>query len=172
MSVGGVLSSGVSWGDVASIIGLGIAIWLIVRTGRIARATRTAVEDATQHIGLYNILLIVPELSRIEFELERAAQEDSKDHVHRLLREWREVASDFRGLLIREEGSSVNLDKLVQESLVLVVTAKSQILSGKDATALRSTQRAREAIEGSCPVRARQECRSVHKPSAPAAVPT
>jgi hypothetical protein len=139
-----------SLGDALSIIGLVIAIWQIHRTGKIAAATKKAVEEASQRISLYNILLVVPELSRIEHDLERAVQADDDEQVRRLLREWREVASDFRGLLAREGGSDNKLDGLVQLSLTQVVTAKSQIVSGKGAGMLSSTRRAREAIEAVC----------------------
>ncbi|MFI7433243.1 hypothetical protein [Micromonospora haikouensis] len=139
-----------SLGDILGLVGLAVAIFQIWRTGRIAAATKVAMEEAVRRISLFNILLVVPELSRIENDLDRAANSENPDEVRRSLREWREVASDFYGLLDGEAGNHDELMTLVRQSVTLSTVAKGQLISSKQGSVLSATKRVRESIEHVC----------------------
>lgn len=140
----------VTIGDWVSVVGLTIAIWQIWRTGRIAKSTQQAVEDATRRVGIYNILLIIPELSRLEREIEDAAREGNEEVLRRLLKEWREMGTELRGALSNEEIPASNVDQAIRTSVVLAMAAKQGLMSGKDANLLHATRKVRTAIEEVC----------------------
>lgn len=149
---GGGLTIGgaVSLGDWLGLIGIGIALVQIWRVGRVARATRTAVEEATGRVSLYNFLLVVPELSRLENAIESAALDGDPDNLRRLLKDWRDAVGELHGVLANEGLEGQDIEKLITESLTHVTLAKSNLVSGKSVDLLSSTKRARKSIEQVC----------------------
>lgn len=137
-------------GDWLSVVGLVIVIWQIWRTGRIAKATQEAVQDATRRVGVYNILLIAPELSRLEREIEDAARNGEESALRRLLKEWRELGAELRGTLANEDIVSPEMDKAIGNSVALAMAAKQGIVGGKDLDMLQATKKVRAAIEQVC----------------------
>ncbi|MFC5754889.1 hypothetical protein [Actinomadura rugatobispora] len=139
-----------SVGDVLSIAGLAVAMWQIWRMGRIVTATKKAVDDATQRIGVYNLLLMVPKLSRLEHDIENAAIRKNVEEMRRLLREWREAASSLRGILASDHAQSSALDALAQESINLAALAKTNLVGKENVDLPNATKRVRKAIEKVC----------------------
>jgi hypothetical protein len=137
-------------GDWLSVLGLLIAIVQIWRTGRIVRATNRAVNSASQRVSLYNILLVIPELSRVSNDLDNAAMSNNKEAARKALVEWRHLASDFKGLLANEGLSDNGIEKLVQQSLAQSRVAKNQIVDGGAVSVLDSTKKARDSIDATC----------------------
>jgi hypothetical protein len=137
-------------GDWLSLVGLAIVIWQIWRTGRIANATKVAVEEATKRVGIYNVLLIIPELSRLEKEIEDAVQADQGTTLRRLLKDWRELATDFRGSLTNESISSPTLEHQIRESVTLAMIAKQTTMSAAGPNLFQSTKKVRRSIEEVC----------------------
>jgi hypothetical protein len=139
-----------SLGDALSIVGLAIAIWQIWRVGRIVNATKRSVDDATQRLGVYNLLLIVPKLSRLEHDIENAAVGKNAEEVRRLLREWREAAASLRGILASDHSQSSDLDILAQESISLAALAKTNLVRKENVDLANATKKVRKAIEQVC----------------------
>lgn len=137
-------------GDVLSIIGLAIAIWQLWRMGKITAATKKAIDDATKRIGVYNLLLIVPKLSRLEHEIENAAIKKSSEELRRLLVDWRESASELRGVLASDGDGSSHLDALAKESINLAALAKHNLIGKESPDLLNATKRVRNSIEQVC----------------------
>jgi hypothetical protein len=140
----------VTIGDWVSVVGLLIVIWQIWRTGKIAKSTQQAVEDATRRVGVYNILLIAPELSRLEREIEDAARGGEEPILRRLLKEWRELGAELRGTLANENIVSSDLDQAIKNSVALAMVAKQGMVDGKAVDLVQATKKARNAIELVC----------------------
>jgi hypothetical protein len=139
-----------SVGDILSVIGFVIAIWQIWRMGRIVSATKKAVDGATQRLGVYNLLLMIPKLSRLEHDIENAAIRKNVDEMRRLLREWREAASSLRGILASDHAQSSELDTLTQESISLAALAKTNLIGKENVDLPNATKKVRNAIERVC----------------------
>lgn len=157
-----------SLGDALSIAGLAVAIYQIFRTGRIVTATHRSVERTAQQLGVYTLLLLVPELSLIEHQLDAAAMQDNRDEVKRLLREWQTRASELRGLLRTEPVAAEDLASLVQDSIALATQAKVSVDRGL--VLHTATQKVRAACESVC-LQARSVAAEVRS-RAPAQEPT
>jgi hypothetical protein len=142
----------VTIGDWVSLAGLVIVFVQIWRTGRIASATKAAVEDATKRVGVYNLLLLIPELSRLEKEIEDAVQLEvgGEATLRRLLKDWRELATDFLGSLINENISDPSFIKMIRDSISLAMVAKQATMSPKGADLFNSTKKVRQSIEEVC----------------------
>lgn len=136
--------------DWTSLVGLAVAIHQIWRTRRIVAVTQDAVQRATQRLSVYNLLLVVPELSRIESELDAAVRSNRPADARRLLTEWRERASELRGILRSEQIDDQEVEPLVQESLTLITPAKNQLGNNRNVSLFDSTKRVRKSIEGVC----------------------
>jgi hypothetical protein len=142
---------GLTLGDLLGLIGIAIAIWQIVRTGRMVTATKKAVEENARQLGIYNLLLIIPELARVESDLERSAHAGQLEGVRRSLKDWRELASDLRGLVDGRQDSSEDLLPLIQQSLTLSIQAKTRLaIANEDTDLIASTKKVRHAIEMVC----------------------
>lgn len=139
-----------SIGDILSVIGLIIAIGQIWRMGRIVAATKKAVDDATQRLGVYNLLLMVPKLSRLEHDIENAAIRKNVEEMRRLLREWREAASALRGILASDHAQSSELDSLAEASISLAALAKTNLIGKENVDLPNATKKVRNAIEKVC----------------------
>lgn len=139
-----------SIGDWVSVVGLIIVIWQIWRTGKIASSTRQAVEDATRRVGIYNVLLIVPELSRLEREIEDAARGDEESALRRLLKEWREMGTELRGVLSNEQVGNPEIDQTIRNSVALAMAAKQAIMNNAGTDLLQATKKVRVSIEEVC----------------------
>ncbi|MCC2318795.1 hypothetical protein [Cellulomonas chengniuliangii] len=135
-------------GDALGIAGLTLALYQIFRTGRLTLATHRAIERTSKQLGVYTLLVLVPELSLIEHQLEVATDANKRDDVRRLLREWKLKASELRGLLRTEPLDTQDLSKLLQESIVLATQAKTNVDKGKELAG--ATARVRDACEKVC----------------------
>lgn len=140
----------VTLGEWLSLIGLAVALAQIWRLGRITRATKKAVEEATGRVSLYNFLLVVPELTRLESDIEAAALADDPELLRRHLKEWREAMGELHGVLSNEGLSGQKIEQLISDSLVNVTLAKSNVVEGKSTDLLTATKKARKAIEDVC----------------------
>ena len=139
----------VTIGDWISIVGLTIVIWQIWRAGRLTQATKKAVEDATRRVGVYNVLLLVPELSRLEREIEDAARNNEESALRRLLKEWREIGTDLRGALSNENVGDPEIDQIIKNSVALAMLAKQAMMTD-GADLIQATKKVRVSIEQVC----------------------
>jgi hypothetical protein len=137
-------------GDWLSLIGLAFAIGQLFYVGSIARQTKTALDSATGRVSLYNFLLIVPELSRLEREIEDAAFRGEPDELRGLLMDWRDRVGDLQGVLQHQDLDGQKIQDYIRESLQNVTLAKANLLSGKNPDLLTATKRARKSIDQVC----------------------
>lgn len=135
-------------GDWLSLVGLGIAIFQIFRTGRIVRRTQAAVERTSKQLGVYGLLVAIPELHLAERDLDRAVTEEDRASTLRALREWQARASELRGLLRTDVHTDPVFATSVQSSIALATSAKAAIEKGGDLVA--STSRVRKACTTLC----------------------
>lgn len=138
-----------SLGDWLSLIGLAIAIEEIWRTGRAVERTRRAVEGAALKASIYSLLLVTPELTRIEHDLEESCIRDDNVSVRRLLAEWRNMASEYRGLLLDKDLGDAGLADAILKSISLSTIAKTQ-LTDDETSALDATKKVRKEIGVVC----------------------
>ncbi|MDT7572579.1 MAG: hypothetical protein QOE05_2753 [Actinomycetota bacterium] len=137
-----------SLGDVLGLLGLAVAIYQLWRTGRLVTATKRSVDRTSRQLGIYTLLLLIPELALIELELERAAMAQNRQETGRLLREWQHRASELRGLLATEPVDDGGLGIRVQASLTLATQAKVALQKGRDPGT--ATARLRASVEAVC----------------------
>lgn len=133
----------VSFGDAIAIVGLVLAIFQMRRAERAAVAARLAVESASTQVGLYSLLLLIPELALVEKELDRVATSMIVNETQRLLQEWQARASELRGLLGAEFIEIEGLSAKVQGSIALATQARGQIAKGRPTDT--ATTRVRDA---------------------------
>lgn len=136
--------------DYLSFVALVLTLIEVWRTRKIARKTQQAIEHAAARVSLYNVLLAVPELSRLETELENAAVLDDRNEARRILAQWRDSAADLRGLLRNEGVSNTEVEEAVQNSITQASIAQRELAEKKSGTVLGRTEKAREAVQATC----------------------
>lgn len=122
----------VTWGEGLTLAGVLVALFQLARTENVARATYRAVAATARQIGDYNLLLLIPEMTRIESDLLRVATSDEPDpsELRRLLLGWRDVVADVRGFLDDDDSSDATEELRVhlQASLSAASRAKEAVL--------------------------------------------
>lgn len=141
-----------TWGEALTLLGVVLAILQMLRTESVARATHGAVTATARQIGDYNLLLLIPEMTRIESDLLRVAASGNADpnELRRLLLDWRDVVADVRGFLDhgRVGEGAQDLRVNLQASLAAASRAKESVLGG--APALKATEQVRDAMSRVC----------------------
>lgn len=137
-------------GLAVTVIGFVITLVQIWRVKTVAKATKAALGDATGRLTVYNFLLVVPELARIDGDLEDAVLRNDPDATRRCLREWREAVGTVQGILERAGRSDDDLQKAIRDSLVKVGVAKRALVNAGATDMIGSTKKARESIERVC----------------------
>jgi chromosome segregation ATPase len=144
-----------SWGDltfveqVSLISGLltppslGIAIFQLRKTRTAAEASRVAVVETARGLATYQALLLLPQLERLEAELDEAvkaaadnaddadALKVARDKAEKVLLSWRQHCSRLRGLLSAADVNAPDIDVILQESVVLAGSAKNDLVTRK-----------------------------------------
>lgn len=113
-----------SLGDWLGLAGITITFIQLVRTSRIVRQTRTAVENASLQSIVYNVLVVAPRMGSIESQLEYAARSNDVDTFAALLRGYKDLAAELEGLLHQEQRHSAEAREKLQKSLAQVSAAK------------------------------------------------
>jgi hypothetical protein len=122
-----------SWQDQLAIVSFGltilgfiIAIWQIRKSIRASEAAARAVRATANRLASNQLLLLIPQLELLDFELDIAIRTNDRESVERTLVRWRYLSSKVRGVLL-----SVNSDpmivELLQKSAGLATITKSAL---------------------------------------------
>jgi len=117
-----------SWVDVATLGGLAIALWQLVQLGRVTSATHRGMSGVVSRMGNYSVMMLVPQLSSIERDCQRAASDGDSDATLDALRRWHECAASLKGYLPKVEVISEEMLIQITASLGAATRAKSQIV--------------------------------------------
>jgi hypothetical protein len=129
---------------VITVLGFAATLFQLARTRRAADAAANAVANAERRMARSYMLVLLPQLTRAESELDDAVAQGSQDGVVRGLSAWRWQAGQMRGFLATDEGDRTELLEAIQLSVTLASEAKSRVLNGGDL--LKVTAQARAAI--------------------------
>src|SRR6266571_3879160 len=130
-----------------AMIGFGITFWQLSKTRRAAELARDAARLAQSDISRGSLLILIPQLQRVEEELERAVRIDSADMVLSWLGNWRWQAGQARGLLAIASPGNRGILKALQSSLAAAAIVRSHLIDSSDDDSLAAmTRPARDAI--------------------------
>lgn len=147
--LGSVVTTVAEWSSIVSLLGVGVAIWQVVRTRNAVTAAQAAIERTERHLAVNQLLVLIPQLQRLEPELNISLTAKVREPIIRHLAEWRRLAGDVYGLAKDEEYSDDQLLDLLQQSAASAATAKRRILKG-DSDLLRSCGPALRDIDAAC----------------------
>jgi hypothetical protein len=129
-----------------AVVGFGATIWQTRRARTAAEAARRAAQASRVAMGRASLLVLLPQLHRVEEELERAVRSDGVDLVFVWLGTWRWQAAQTRGLLNIASPREKKVLKLLQTSIMAASTTKAEILTDPQSDLLISTKAVRESI--------------------------
>ena len=135
-----------SWASIPlQIVGFTIAIWQIRKTRKAADAAKEAVLGAELQIGSNLLLVILPQLTQIEGNLEWSISNANRNAVVHYLGSWRWQAGQVRGHLERHgEGDEAFLT-LLQTSIATAADTKLELQDPK-ADLMKRTRAALKSI--------------------------
>ena len=102
---------------VLTVLGFGVTLFQL-------RRTRAAVAATKQDVMRNQLLILVPQLQRVENDLERAVDGDERVLVRYQLEAWRWQASQLRGLVSSAISREHPIIRDLQESVSLASQAK------------------------------------------------
>lgn len=120
-------------GEILGLLGLATAIWQILRSQTLSHATYEAIQRTSTQFGNYSLLLLIPELARIEAECEASALRGDHQSIRRHMQEWRDRAAELRGFLDADAGNAEELLRDLQRSLGATRETKRQLAPGGNA---------------------------------------
>jgi hypothetical protein len=129
-----------------ALAGFGITFWQIARTRRVAEAARDAARSTQSDIIRSSLLILIPQLQRVEEELDRAIQIGSDDLAMTCLANWRWQAGQVRGYLSRTSKGNRQIISSLQSSIAMAAQVKSAIIDSSAADLADITKSARDAI--------------------------
>ena len=126
---------------IVGVLGFPLAIWQLVRTANAAERTE-------QRLMVNELLFELPQLHRLEQDLDDAARSSSIEGAIRVLNEWRRQAATVGAFLQTHQGDTPLLGEL-HNSIALAGQAKNALVNGKT-NPLTVTKDARASIEKVC----------------------
>lgn len=119
-----------------AVVGFGVTFWQLRKTKDAANAASDAARRAQRQISRGNILMLLPQIQRIEDELERAIQLDQVQLAISWLATWRWQAGQLRGLLPNENNQRRRLHRSLQASISVAAETKIRLLDPAQASDL------------------------------------
>jgi hypothetical protein len=129
-----------------ALAGFGFTIWQIVKTRTAAESALDAARSAQHSIVRNSLLMLIPQLQRVEEELERAVRTQSEDSVVTWLSSWRWQAGQVRGFLAEASPHNKQVLSALQSSIAMAAQVKSAIIDGPLEDLPIITKAARDAI--------------------------
>ncbi|MFC0527228.1 hypothetical protein [Phytohabitans kaempferiae] len=135
--------------DVTAVPGLVTGFVITYRqlrkTRTAADAARDAAHNAQASIGRSNLLVLIPQLQRVEEELDRAVRQGVEEVVVSALQGWRWQAGQVRGLLEAGRLGNQSLLTDIQHSVTAAAVAQHN-LHGPSKNLVSTTHKVRQAI--------------------------
>ncbi|MFE6409034.1 hypothetical protein ACFVOR_19145 [Streptomyces sp. NPDC057837] len=123
---------------------------LTYRQARKAKDAAEAAEEATtrstENISRASLLVLIPQMQRVEEELEQAVREKSIDLTISWLSTWRWQAGQARGFLNTSNADELQLLDDLQTSVTAARNAKSRLIETGAPDVVKSTKQALQAI--------------------------
>jgi hypothetical protein len=139
---------------VIAVVGFGVALYQIrlakqeIRRGvSAAEAARDAVQRTERLVVLIELLAAIPQMQRLERDLNDAVRDQRQDAVERHLQDWRVLAAETRGMLTEQTYATQGLESRLQESATAAAQAVD-LLGEQDVAS--ATKRAITVIAGAC----------------------
>ncbi|WP_344398321.1 hypothetical protein [Actinomadura alba] len=129
-----------------ALIGFGVTFWQLSKTKKAAESARDAAKIAQGEMSRASLLTLIPQLQRVEEELERAVRLNSSELVISWLANWRWQAGQVRGLLMVISPNDKKTLKAIQASVAAAALVKSSLIDDPDLDLSASTKPARDAM--------------------------
>lgn len=118
-------------GIAVSLVGFGLTIWQLVRTANASIATKNAIASANRRMLLNHLLVLLPQLSTFEADLDAAILADDKPGATRALVQFSHAANQVAALLESHDGAEdADLANALRLSAKNASTNKAVIVSG------------------------------------------
>jgi hypothetical protein len=152
---------GLTWADVYSVIdhvstilsvplavgGFWIALHQIGKTRRAAEAARDMATAAREDASRASVLVLIPQLQRVEEQIDRAVDAKSVELVIAWANTWRWQASQLNEhLRTLPSMARHELPRLLQESVIAAANVKKSLTGNTPSDLQRSTKRMRDAV--------------------------
>lgn len=115
-----------------------------------AESAQRAVERTERHLADNHLLLWVPRLEQVARNLDLAAAADNRDVAMVHLMEWRETAGYVRTLVLKDAVDRPELVERLQTAVVLIHSAKDDLVGDAQSTTAEATRHVRSAISEAC----------------------
>lgn len=129
-----------------ALIGFGLTLWQLAKTKRAAEAAQESARSAQVAISRNHLLILIPQLQRIEEELERSVRANSIELTLSWLANWRWQAGQLRGFLLASSYDDEKTMRALQSSIAKAAVARKAIIDSKHGDLLKATRPARDAI--------------------------
>jgi hypothetical protein len=137
------------WASIVGVGGVAVALVQLARTRGSVEAAQLAIERTEKNLALSQVLVLLPQLQKLEADVDAAVSADVREAVLRHLAEWRRLATELRGLIEKQPYSDDEGVALLQSSAVIAAATKSQLLDSKRDVVI-GTKAAREEIAKAC----------------------
>ncbi|MFE9743629.1 hypothetical protein ACFYOT_01865 [Saccharothrix saharensis] len=127
-------------------IGFFVAYVQIRKTRKAAEATRAAVESARTEMSRAGVLTLLPQLQRIEEQMERAVSSNSVELFLAWSNTWRFQAGELKGHLEMLAPGNEQLPTLIQKSVGLAGYMKTALDDKREVDLRKVTRKTREAV--------------------------
>ena len=131
-----------------AVVGFGITIYQSRKAKTAAEAARDAARESAHNMRRASLLVLIPQMQRVEEELEQAVQNAAVGMSISWLSTWRWQAGQARGFLTSAATATVNQQVLssLQASVTAARSAKAKLIEVPSPDVVAATRQARQAI--------------------------
>lgn len=137
------------WASVVGLLGVIATFIQLLRTQGSVKAARAAIDRTEKHLALNQVLVLLPQLQKLEGDLDVAVSAGAREAVIRHLVEWRRLASEVAGLIEAQAYADPTRVDQLQASAVTAAVTKSQ-LTGTARDIVSGTKTVRAEIATAC----------------------
>lgn len=132
-----------------AVAGFGATYYQALRARGASEAARDAAQSAEQTISRNHLLVLLPQLQRVENDLDFAVEQGDRKLASFLMSNWRWQAGQLRGFL-KDDPQNRKTLKAIQTSITLAASAKIDVLDTANPVAktARPVQDAIAAVTG------------------------
>lgn len=146
-TIAGWVSVIADWASIVGLADLGAAFYQLMRTKSAVAAANDAIRRTEAHLALNQVLVLLPQLQKLEDDLDAAVHGQSREAVLRHLGSWRSVSMEVYGLVREQEYVDAAAAEQLRESAVSAAAAKSQLV-GTEKDVVTTTRTVRREIAG------------------------
>ncbi|MFC8454607.1 hypothetical protein [Kitasatospora sp. NPDC057223] len=113
-----------------AVIGFAITIWQTWKARTAAEKAQEAAEVMRDRITRSSLVMLIPQLTRVEDEIDRAVSDGNVRLAISWINTWRWQAGQVKGLLQAAQADDPKIMKALQASIVASGEAKNALLAG------------------------------------------